>query len=77
MRTLSLKTVRPYVRRDLGFHENEDEDQKCGDDRRSHHPGGKRLLVPEGTDEPASLLRGRDGKARRHIEFLKADKSNV
>lgn len=68
-----------YVRSDLSFHEDEDEDEKSGNDGRSHHPGGKRLLVTERADEPASLVGGGDREARRHVKFLKkkGNQSNV
>lgn len=49
-----------YVRSDLSFHENKDEDKKCGYNRCSHHPGRKGLLVTKRTDEPAPLVRGGD-----------------
>ncbi len=69
--------IRLYIRSDLSFHENQDEDQKGRYHRRSHHPGGKRLLVTKGTNEPTSLVRGGDREARWHVEFLKVNKDNV
>lgn len=59
-----------YVRSDLGFHENQDEDKNGRYNRCAHHPGGERFLVTKGTDQPASLIGGGDREARRHIEFL-------
>lgn len=56
----NVKKTIAYVRSDLGFHEDEDEDKNRRYNARSHHPGREGLFITKGADEPTSLIRGRD-----------------